>query len=299
MSKHSRQSSASADLAASKIIIDEEQGLVFGSEDELYNHFHREIRFLETEFFKLRKPARDISEGDFSSYEKNLSLTLEAPDEVWEDKKTISGKTLMVYIKEFSEPVKGSQKVKRGAVEKNDELLFHVAICYVTNNIPSFVYLHFPSRDIDLVEKYCRGELVYDRSLQNIPMGALEGDALSENDDLAKGLYEAMQKLRIDKDIRESEFVLFAHLRENTVEEADEIWRSADSTGNLLVNFIKEYPDEGGKSDLWYIVVTIEDGPSNSHALLFSFPTRDRSLVDRYRHGENLQAEEVVQESSH
>jgi hypothetical protein len=53
MSKHSRQSSASADLAASKIVIDEEQGLVFGSEDELYNHFHREIRFLETEFFKL------------------------------------------------------------------------------------------------------------------------------------------------------------------------------------------------------------------------------------------------------
>ncbi len=299
MSKHSRQSSASADLAATKIVIDEEQGLVFGSEDELYNHFHREIMFLETEFFKLRNPARDLSEGDFSSYEKNLSLTLEAPDEVWEDSKTISGKTLMIYIREFSEPIKGSHASKRGPAEKNEELLFHVAICFVTNNIPSFVYLHFPSQDIDLVEKYCRGELVYDRSLQNIPMGALEGDALSENDDLAKGLYEAMQKLRVDKDIRESEFVLFAHLRENTVEEADEIWRSADSTGNLLVNFIKEYPDEGGKSDLWYIVVTIEDGPSNSHALLFSFPTRDRTLVDRYRHGENLQAEEVVQESSH
>jgi hypothetical protein len=93
MSKHSRQSSTSADLAATKIVIDEEQSLVFGSEDELYNHFHREIMFLETEFFKLRKPARDISEDDFSSYEKNLSLTLEAPDEVWEDRKTISRKT--------------------------------------------------------------------------------------------------------------------------------------------------------------------------------------------------------------
>lgn len=32
---------------------------------------------------------------------------------------------------------------------------------------------------------------------------------------------------------------------------------------------------------------------------MFSFPTNDESLVDRYRHGENLHAEEVVQESSH
>ncbi|NQZ19758.1 MAG: peptidase, partial [Bdellovibrionales bacterium] len=38
---------------------------------------------------------------------------------------------------------------------------------------------------------------------------------------------------------------------------------------------------------------------TNSHALLFSFPTSDETLVDRYRHGENLQADEVIQESSH
>jgi hypothetical protein len=35
------------------------------------------------------------------------------------------------------------------------------------------------------------------------------------------------------------------------------------------------------------------------HSLLFSFPTSDTYLLDRYRQGENLQAEEVVQESSH
>ena len=52
-------------------------------------------------------------------------------------------------------------------------------------------------------------------------------------------------------------------------------------------------------ADLHYVVVTIEDTPSSSHALLFSFPTGDKNLLDRYRHGENLQAEEVVQEASH
>ena len=85
-------------------------------------------------------------------------------------------------------------------------------------------------------------------------------------------------------------------MRFDALEDADEIWRSSDSLGNVLVSFIKEFGDE---EEFSYIVVTVEDAPSGSHALLFSFPTRDRGLVDRYRHGENLQAEEVVQESSH
>lgn len=296
MSKQSRQSPASADLVAAKIVIDEDQGLVFGSEEELYQHFFKEISLLETEFFQLRHADRDIPENQFDRFEKNLAMTLENPDEVWEDKKTIPGHALAIYIREFPEQAKSRKDL---SIRPPGEFLFHVAICYMTGQTPSFVYLHFPSEDIDLVEKYCRGELIFDRSLQSVPLGAIDGDALLEGDEMAKGLYEAMQKLRNEKDIGEGEYSQFAHLREETVEEADEIWRAADSKGNLLVNFIKEFPDESEGSDLWYVVVTIEDLPSNSHALLFSFPTRDRNLVDRYRHGDNLQAEEVVQESSH
>ena len=105
-----------------------------------------------------------------------------------------------------------------------------------------------------------------------------------------------MLLLRSDKDFAEDEFGAFSECRETTLEDADEIWRSSDSLGNVLVSFIKEFGDE---EEFTYIVVTVEDAPSGSHALLFSFPTRDKGLVDRYRHGENLQAEEVVQESSH
>jgi len=45
---------------------------------------------------------------------------------------------------------------------------------------------------------------------------------------------------------------------------------------------------------LSYVVVTQEDDNSNVHALLFSFPTTDKTLVDRYRQGEYLQPEEVA-----
>ena len=137
-------------------------------------------------------------------------------------------------------------------------------------------------------------------------MVAVEGDALSEGDDLAVGLYRAMLTLRSEKDLEEGVFKDYEALREVTIEEPDEIWRSVDLSGNILVTFIKDFGGEDLSTDLpselpevRYIVVTIEDTPSSSHALLFSFPTTDINLVDRYRHGENLQAEEVVQEGSH
>jgi hypothetical protein len=149
---------------------------------------------------------------------------------------------------------------------------------------------------VDLVNKYRRGDSVFSPETRDICMGAIEGDSLYENDPLAVGLYSAMMMLRNTNDIPETQFLKYEDLRESTLEEADEIWRSADSTGNVLVSFIKEM---GEDEELYYIAVTLEDAPSGSHALLFSFPTTDKGLVDRYRHGENLQAEEVVQESSH
>jgi hypothetical protein len=267
------------------IVIDEANGLVFGSEDELYAHFHQEIRTLEEEFFRLRD-GDDVPENQFSKHERDLHLCLEDPDEVWEDRETLKGKTVLIYMRH---------------VARSDEagMMFHVAACYVTGDVPSFIYLHFPTRNERLVDKYRRGELVYDRSLRDVPLGALDGDALTEGDPLAAGLYGAMLRLRNgDKDIHEEDFIEFYALREETLSEADEIWRKQDSFGNVLVTFVKDFTDQA-EEELYYVVVTLEDSPSNSHALLFSFPTRDRNLIDRYRQGENLQAEEVVQEASH
>jgi len=106
--------------------------------------------------------------------------------------------------------------------------------------------------------------------------------------------------VRNPNDIDEELFKNYSELREETIEEADEIWRNTTLGGYTLVTFIKDFSRaEEGAETLYYLAVTLEDEGSNSHALMFSFPTNDENLVDRYRHGENLQAEEVVQESSH
>lgn len=272
--------------ASKSITIDAEKDLVFDSEEELFQHFSAEIQQFEEEFFKLRNPDVDLAEEDFIKFEKNLTSCLEFPDEIWEDKDSLKDQPVRIYIKYFEDS------------KKDDEFYCHVALCYLTAGVPSFVYLHFPTIDMELVDKYRRGEILFDRSLLNIPVGAVEGDALTEGDELAFGLYKAMLLLRSEKDIPESEFRNFAELREEALEDADEIWRNADSSGTILVTFIKEFHEEG-PGEVYYLVVTLEDVPSSSHALLFSFPTTDKSLVERYRHGENLQAEEVIQEASH
>ncbi len=265
-----------------RIVIDEPRGLIFQSEDELYDHFLPQIHSLEKEYFTSRATT-DVQEKDFVHYEELLDQVLDDPDEIWEDATSIHGFKVRSYVGHFA---------------SGDDAIYYVALTYVTNDVPSFIFLHFPSNDLGLVDRFRRGELVYDRVMKEVEAGAVDGDALTEGDHLAVGLYKAMLTLRSEKDLPESDFHTYEGLREMTIEEADEIWRSNDLDGNTLVTFIKDCPDEG-KSDLHYVVVTIEDTASSSHALLFSFPSTDQSLIDRYRHGENLQAEEVVQEASH
>ncbi len=269
-------------LMKDRIVIDETRGLVFQSEDELYDHFLPQIHSLEKEYF-MAKASTDVQEKEFGRYEDLLNHVLDDPDEIWEDATTIHGFNVRSYV---------------GHYASGDESIYYVALAYVTDETPSFVFLHFPSNDLELVDRFRRGELIYDRVLKEVEAGAVDGDALTEGDHLAVGLYRAMLTLRSEKDLPESEFHSFEELRESTIEEADEIWRSNDLTGNTLVTFIKAHLQES-RSDVTYVVVTIEDTASSSHALLFSFPTTDQALVDRYRHGENLQAEEVVQEASH
>lgn len=274
-----------------RIVIDEEENLIFSSEQELYEHFRPAIQKLEAEFFKKRSES-DIPVDQFPEFEECLSLLLEEPFEIWQDSDILPGQTVYNYIGEFEDEEKPEA-----------EPVFYVAQVYLAQNIPSFVYLHFPTRDESLVEKFRTGSVIFDISRVGLLPGAAEGDALSEGEELAVGLYQAMLKVRSDKDIPEERFQEFIDFREETIEDADEIWRSTDLQGNVLVSFIKECPEveiEGfSGEELYYIVVTVEEESSQTHALLFSFPTVDGQLVDRYRHGENLQADEVSQQSNH
>lgn len=265
-----------------EIVIDREAGLVFPSEKAMYDHFRPQIESLETEY-KSYVREDDLSEDEIGDMEAELDLTLEEPAEIWHDAQTVREFPLFHFIRPLEE-----------------ENAFHVATAYVNSeDEPTFIFLHFVTRHLELVDHYRRGDLVYDRAYEEVGFGMLDGDALSEGDPLSMGLFIAMLKVRSEKDLPYEKFrPLGDELREETIENADEIWRTTDLNGNSIVTFIREFPDHEIR-DLYYVAVTQEDSNSSVHSLLFSFPTVDETLVDRYRHGENLQAEEVSQESSH
>jgi hypothetical protein len=265
-----------------EIVIDKDAGLVFKSEKQLFDFFEPQVSTLEDELNQNRKSG-DFSEEEVPNIEAELDLTLEEPAEIWYDELTFKEYPIFHFIR----PLEAHEA-------------FHIACSYVSSDDePTFIFLHFVTRDLQLVDRFRRGDLVYDRAFEEVGFGMLEGDALSEGDPLAMGLFLAMLKVRGEKDVAFDKFrSLGEEFREDTIENADEIWRSNDMKGNTLVTFIKDCSDHE-ISDLHYIAVTQEDPSSGTHSLLFSFPSTDESLVDRYRHGENLQAEEVTQESSH
>jgi hypothetical protein len=264
--------------ANESIIVDKDKGLIFSNETDLYSHFQKEIMKLEDEFFKDYNPVTDIKEAEFFEYEELLVETLTDPDEIYKSD-VITNYPCYHYLKAFE-------------AEATGEDIYYVAVVYLLNDEPTFVFFHFPTRSSALYEKFRQSERTFDRDTDYH-----EGDALSDGDPLAEGLYAAMLKIRSEKDIPESDFAKFKQYRDETIEEPDEIWRDPDLQGNVLVSFIKEFTE--GSEDLFYVSVAVEDKNSDSHLLLFSFPSNDRSLVDRYRHGENLHAEEIVQGEGH
>lgn len=281
--KKKRKIKAKDETSNEPIIIDKKAGLVFNSEKELLEHFRPQIELFEKEFRGHRDP-RDFSDKDLEEFDDELDLTVDKPDQIWADKDSVPGTTIFHFHRSF---------------ESEGVEYFYVVVCLLdSDDVPAFVFLHFATKFRGLLEKFQRGELVYDKVYDEFEPAGIEGDALMEGDSLALGLFAAMMKIRSGQDIPLEKFQDYAELREETVSSPDEIWKSNDMMGNNLVTFIREFPDHP-TGDLSYVVVTHEDEGANVHSLLFSFPSNDESLLDRYRHGENLQAEEVQQESSH
>lgn len=265
-----------------QITVDEDKKLVFKSEEDLFKHFAQVIETVEDEYNSLLHKD-DIQFEHQHEFEVYLEDTLDEPDFIWKDSESIKGLDLHFFIKHIDSHLG----------------FYYMAIAYVdSKGVPTFVFTHFATKDEEIVKNYERGELVFNRIFEDLKSAAIEGDSLTEADPLAIGLFASMLKVRSEKDIQQTEFHQFAEFREETIEAADEIWKKNDMNGEVLVTFIKEF-SETEFGDIFYIAITVEDPSSQVHALLFSFPTNDESLVDRYRQGENLQAEEVSQESSH
>lgn len=260
------------------ISIDPKKGWVFSSEDEVLSFFHETIEKLQEEFSTLHQDD-DFDLDNFDNPEKCLEETLLDPDEIWEDEESCKGVKLSIFLKHF---------------EVNETRFDYLAIAYLYEGRPTFVFTHFPTKVEEMASTYRRTIQIYSRDSSG---GVQFVDALSGSDELAIGLYDAMLRLRSDVDIPEVEFSKYEDFRETVLNEPDEIWKGDDFNGKSIVKFIKEITFED--QTLHYIIVTAEEPETHSHYILFSFPTTDPNLLDRFRQGEKLDPGEFVKEESH
>lgn len=275
-----------------KIVIDEAKGLIFSDEKEIYNHFLPQIEALEKEYEKIALDSEP--EGvTFTKHEFYLTQVLQDPEEVWVSTEVFPDVPIGMFMGKYK--LDDDESTSGDGTAKSIE--FHyIALTYFVRDVPKFVFLHFPVFDPAVVEKYKRGIKIFDRATGGATQYEETVDALSEGDEFAVGLYQAMLKLRSNKDIPEEEFSRYLVHREKTIEEPDEVWKFTDSQGHVIVRFIKQIMDEDGAV---YIVTTLEEEASESQYLLFSFPTTDQNLVDRFRQGESLEAVSYTREESH
>lgn len=290
------------DLAKSEraLFVEEEVGRIFCSEECIASHFGPEIERLEKEYF------RRLSSSDLSAPEReNLAhlrwITLQEPDEVWQEK-TLSGDFRYTLISEFQP---GAKKV------------WCVCICLFLRGEPSFLFLAFPTRNAAMVNHYRRGERVeWQRprqqadpaseaaretvsSLEPENVGEPTDEALADaaaegasSDRLADEWTEGETYLaqvsqeRSPDDIPAEEFELYQGCLEEALQEPDEVWslQVGGEDALRLYHFIRFYPEEG--SGVWYVIVARETDEEEQIEIMDAFPTRDASLVDRYRRGE-------------
>jgi hypothetical protein len=273
--------SCSKDLRGSDkaLFVEEEIGRTFCSEECIANYFTPEIDRLEKDYFRKLSP-NDLSGDERESLAHLRWITLQEPDESWREK-TLSGDFRYTLISEF---------------QPQDKKIWCICICLFLRGEPSFLYLAFATRNAAMANSYRKGERVqltregnrgnakHQKEPQEIPPGtSMDGLASAWTED--ETLRAQLTQERRSDDIPHADFSLYQSCLEETLEGPDEVWsvEMTEKDSFNLYHFLRFYPDEN--PGVWYIIVARETEDEEQIEILDAFPTRDSSLVDRYRRG--------------
>lgn len=252
------------------VYVEEGSSRFFCSEKCIRSYYDPMAEFYRKEMLSIRDP-HDIPEADFSAYESYAPLCLSNPDEVWMDT-TENGETVYYFLANFT----------------NEGGRFnYIILCFCMEMEPTYLLLSFPTRDKKLVEEFRRGEKI---ELTESPEEVVAEPEVSPHvteDFLAKqgnAIEEEMLRYRGANDIPKAEFDEYAHLLEQTIENPDEVWELQDAgDANTLLTLISQQEE-----NLHYVVICTYDQKQEnqeSWRVIYSFPTNDPSLVQRYRRG--------------
>ena len=264
--------------AEKALLVEEELSRIFCTETCIAAFFGPEIARLEKQYFRLLSP-KDLNGGEREKNAHLRWLTLEEPDEVWREK-TLAGDYRYTLISEF---------------QPGPKPIWCVCITLFLRGEPSFLYLAFPTKNAAMVAQYRRGERVqWSRSKSAGGAPALETSTAlpSPTDGLAAAwTHEETLRAQINvkrrpDDIPNEDYELYQGCVDKTLEEPDEVWslRTDGEDSHRIYHFIRHFPEE--KPGVWYRIIARETDDPEQIEILDAFPTRDQSLTERFRQGE-------------
>lgn len=249
------------------VYVEESSSRFFCSEKCIRSYYDPMAEHYRKEMLEIRDP-HDISEADFGDFESYAPLCLSNPDEIWVDN-TEFGEAITYFLANFT----------------NEGGKFtYIVMCFCLEAEPTYILLSFPTRDKKLVEEFRRGEKMElkEDDTETAEPGAspvLEEEFLAHQ---GGAIEEEMLRHRSKGDIPADEFDEYTHCVDQTIENPDEVWELQDEGDNPLLTLISQ-PEE----NLHYVVICTYDASQgqDSWRVIYSFPTRDPMLVQRYRRG--------------
>lgn len=250
------------------VYVEENSPRFFCSEKCIRDYYDPMADFYRNLMLELRDP-HDVSESDFPAYESYAPLCLADPDEIWVDT-TELGEQITIFLANFT----------------NEGGKFtYLVMGFCMDLEPTYILLSFPTRDKKLVEEFRRGERV-ERLPASEELAEPEVSPMLSEDFLARqgnAIEEEMLRHRSKNDIPAEDFEEYGHYLEQTIENPDEVWELQDDSGSTLLTLIAQQEES-----LFYLVIcTSEQGSEGQESwrVIYSFPTNDQALVQRYRRG--------------
>ena len=250
------------------VYVEESANRYFCSEKCIRSYYDPMAEYYRKQMLEVRDP-HDVSEGDFAEYESYAPLCLSNPDEIWADT-TEFGETIYFYLANFT--------------NEGGKFTYIVA-CFCLEDEPTYILLSFPTRDKKLAEEFRRGEKLEIKEEDEETTEPEVSPVLAE-DFLARqgnAIEEEMLRHRDPTDVPQSEFEEHIHLVDQTIENPDEVWELQDEGDNPILTLISQHEE-----NLHYVVICTFDNSEGQESwrVIYSFPTRDPALVQRYRRGQ-------------
>jgi hypothetical protein len=266
------------------LVIEEEKGNCFCSEDCIIEFHNEHINFFEQEEIEVR---HKLNLGTFEpsmKYKNDKELledVIKEPDEIWVQENEV-GECYYTHIK---------------ACKKQKQTFWFILVCFYFEDEPSFIFLQTCTSSKKLLSYYQSDKLYGEQDAEEEEELAeqeafeLSQEVIDTIEQKKSSFLAELLEVRSNDDIAYEKFPKYENNTVSTLEEPDEVFKKKDDEGDTLLTYVKSYQKD--KSTFFYIVICLkleehEDKTQDVLVPIVSFPSNDDELYLKYAQGERI-----------